>query len=164
MLKASFVNPFIKAALDVLEAECNLKGERGQLRMENSKATSAEVTVIIGVTGDVQGIVLYGMSERTAKALASTMLDVQVPLFDRMAESAIGELGNMITGRAASGLEAVGYVCQLTPPTLVYGRGVVISTIDIQHLVIPIETQPGYIEINVAIRGAVTEKGFGNYS
>ncbi|MEW6523242.1 MAG: chemotaxis protein CheX [Bacillota bacterium] len=164
MLKASFINPFIKAASEVLRAECSLTARRGQLRIATSKATSAEVTVIVGVTGDLQGIVLYGMSERTAKALAAIMSNIQVPIFDSMAESAIAELGNMITGLATSGLEAEGYLCQLTPPTIVSGRGVIISTINIQHLVIPVETDHGGLEINVAIRnGSTVEKGFGNY-
>lgn len=162
MLKASFVNPFVKAASEVLQAECRLTARRGQLRMATSKATSNEVTVIVGVTGDLQGIVLYGMSERTAKALAAIMSDTQVPIFDSMAESAVAELGNMITGWASSGLEAEGHLCQLTPPTLVAGRGVMISTINIQHLVIPVETDHGTLEINVALRnGIVPAKGPG---
>ena len=152
MLKASFIKPFIKAASAVIESECKTVGRRGQLRMDSTRTTSSEVTTIVGVTGDLQEIVIYGMSERTAKALAAAMSEVQVPIFDRMAESAIAELGNMITGLATTGLESEGYQCQLTPPTLVSGRGVIISTIDIENLVIPMETDCGSLEISVALR------------
>jgi len=152
MLKASFINPFIKAASDVLESTCDTTGRRGQMRMDSTRATSAEVTTIVGVTGDLQGIVLFAMSERTAKAMAAAMSDMQVPIFDQLAESAIAELGNMITGLATTGLESEGFQCQLTPPTMVTGRGVIISTIDIENLVIPIETDLGSLEISVALR------------
>ncbi len=152
MLKASFINPFITAASDVLESECKTDASRGQMHMDSTRATSSEVTAIVGVTGDLQGIVLYGMSERTAKAVAAAMSDMQVPFFDTMAESAIAELGNMITGLATTGLESEGYQCQLTPPTMVTGRGVIISTIDIEHLVIPMKTKLGSVDINVALR------------
>ena len=152
MLKASFINPFIKAASDVLASECKASARRGQMRMDSTRATSAEVTTIVGVTGDLQGIVLFGMSERTAKAVAAAMSEMAVPIFDQMAESAIAELGNMVTGLATTGLESEGYQCQLTPPTMVSGRGVIISTIDIQHLVIPIETDMGSLDISVALR------------
>jgi adenylosuccinate lyase len=52
----------------------------------------------------------------------------------------------------AAGLEVHGYICKLTPPTIIAGKGVMISTVDIQKLVIPIELPVGYIEISVALR------------
>ena len=75
-----------------------------------------------------------------------------VPVFNELAESSIAEMGNIITGQAAAGLEEHGYVCKLTPPTIITGKGVMISTVDIQRLVIPIELPVGFIEISVALR------------
>ncbi|HHY34851.1 MAG TPA: chemotaxis protein CheX, partial [Firmicutes bacterium] len=69
-----------------------------------------------------------------------------------LAESAIAEMGNIITGRAAFGLEEEGFRCRLSPPAIIAGRGVVISTLDIQRLVIPLELKVGYLEISVALR------------
>lgn len=151
-MKASLVNPFVEAAYKFLQEELNMEVTRGQLRLESSKATSGEVNVALGVTGDAEGIVIYSMSEKTAKAIASTLLNEPVPMFSELAESSIAEMGNIITGQAAAGLEEHGYVCKLTPPTIIGGKGVMISTVDIQRLVIPIELPVGYIEISVALR------------
>ena len=92
------------------------------------------------------------MSERTAKAMASAMMGEPVPVFDELAESAIAEMGNIITGQATIRFEECGYECKLSPPTLVSGVGVVISTLDIQRLIIPLEMPVGYLEICVALR------------
>lgn len=152
MFKASLINPFLDAAYKFLQNELSMEVTRGQLRLESSKATSGEVNVALGVTGDAEGTVIYGMSEKTAKAIAATLLGEPVPMFNELAESSIAEMGNIITGQAASGLEEHGYVCKLTPPTIIAGKGVMISTVDIQRLVIPIELPVGYIEISVALR------------
>jgi chemotaxis protein CheX len=152
VFKANLVNPFLDAAYKFLQNELNMEVTRGQLRLESSKATSGEVNVAIGVAGDAEGTVLYSMSEKTAKTIAATLLTEPVPMFNELAESSIAEMGNIITGQAAAGLEEHGYVCKLTPPTIIAGKGVMISTVDIQRLVIPIELPVGYIEISVALR------------
>lgn len=152
MLKAEIVNPFLKAALSFLEEHLNMEVTRGQLRLDSSKCTSGEINVAIGVTGDAEGTVLYSMSERTAKSIASVLIGEPVPVFNALAESAIAEMGNIITGRAAFGLEEEGFRCRLSPPAIIAGRGVVISTLDIQRLVIPLELKVGYLEISVALR------------
>ncbi len=152
MFRADLINPFLESAYSFLQKEFDVKVSRGQLRLEESRSTSGEVNVAIGVTGDAEGIVIYSMSERTAKVIASAMIGESVPMFEELAESAIAEMGNIITGRAAIGLEECGYVCTLSPPTLVSGKGVMISTLDIQRLIIPLETPMGHLTICVALR------------
>ena len=151
-MKVDFVNPFISAAIDVVKKSVNCDLERQDLRIESSKVASNDVTVVIGVTGNVEGVVLYGMSERTAKGLAAVMLEQRIPVFDALAESAVAELGNMIAGSATANLEAQGYTCKLTPPTLLFGRGTLISIIDIKRLVIPMSSPHGVLEISLALR------------
>ena len=150
-MKVEFINPFISAAYQVLEAEVGAEVKKGPVFVKKSSCTSKEVTVIIGVTGDVEGAVFYEMSERTAKGIVSEMLGQTVVVFDALAESAIAEMGNVITGLASAGLEQAGYNCRISPPTLVMGRGVVISTIDFNRLVVELETRFGAMEINVAL-------------
>ncbi len=154
MLKVEFVTPFVTATIKVLESELGrqIGVEKGQLSIESSSYTGQDVTVLIGVTGMVQGIVMYGMSERTAKNIISEMLGQRIVIFDEMGESAIAELGNVITGIASAELEKAGYPSTLAPPTVITGRGVVISTIDIKRLQIQLKTDFGDIEIGVALR------------
>jgi chemotaxis protein CheX len=153
-LKVEFINPFVKATVKVLETEVGraIPVEKGQLTIESSSYTGQDVTAIIGVIGAVQGIVMYGMSERTAKNIVSTLLKERIVVFNEMVESAIAEMSNVITGIASAELENAGYPSTLAPPMVISGRGVVISTINIKRLQIPLQTEFGNIELGVALR------------
>jgi chemotaxis protein CheX len=151
-LRVQYINPFVSAAYKVLQHEVQAVVEKGQLSIRASAFTSSEVTVMIGVVGQIQGIVMYGMSERTVKNIVSQMTGEPTPIFDKLTESAIAELGNVITGTAGIELEESGFVCRIAPPSVIVGRGVIISTVDIERLVIPLHTQYGDLEISVALR------------
>ena len=151
-MNVEFLNPFLVAIGDVLESELGETPRLGTLAAEESSFTSDDVTVLVGVTGMVEGIVFYGMSESTACRLAGAMMGTTVPVLDAMAESAIAELGNMIAGRAGAGLEEVGFSSRLAPPSLVRGRGALISTVQIRRLVVPVTTSKGEIRVHFALR------------
>lgn len=151
-MRVEFVNPFISAAYHVLEAELGETPEKGEVKLEESHHTPNDVTAIIGVVGRVSGTVLYSLSEKTATAMASAMLGQPIPVFDRLAESAVAELGNMISGRASALLEEAGYHCRITPPALVIGRRTIISTFPLQRLVVSLLTRFGEVDIAVALR------------
>ncbi|HEY8346343.1 MAG TPA: chemotaxis protein CheX [Symbiobacteriaceae bacterium] len=152
VVKAEFVNPFVTAAYQVLQTETGSEVTRGTVTVEDSPLISDEVTVLIGVVGRAQGLVLYGMSEQTARGLVSAMTGEPVPVFDAMAESAVAELGNVITGLASVELEQAGYSCKIAPPSVVVGKGTIISTLSIQRLVIPLQTSQGQILLHIALR------------
>lgn len=151
-MKAEFVNPFVTAAFQVFQTETRCEVQKGTVSLEDSPLVSDEVTVLIGVVGRAQGLVLYGMSEKTAKAVVSAMTGDTVPVFDNMAESAVAELGNVITGLASGELERAGYPCKIAPPSVVVGKGTSISTLSIKRLVIPMTTRLGEITVHVALR------------
>jgi len=153
-MRAEFINPFVKAAYEVLKAELKTPVERGQLSLQESDYTSQDVTIMVAVTGRVEGITMYGLSEVTAKKIASAMMGQPVPVFDKLAESAIAELGNIITGHASGELEKAGYPCTISPPTVIIGRGVIISTVHIKRLIIPLKTQLGELEVSVALQAS----------
>lgn len=151
-MKAEFVNPFVSAAFQVLQSETGAEVTKGTVTLQDSPLVSDEVTVLIGVVGRAQGLVLYGMSERTAKGIVSAMTGEKVAVFDQMAESAVAELGNVVTGLASGELERVGYPCKIAPPSVVIGKGTSISTLAIKRLVVPLSTTAGSIQVHIALR------------
>lgn len=151
-MKVEFLNPFLVAIRDVLQSELGESPELGRLAAESSSFTSDDLTVLVGVTGAVEGVVFYGMSEGTARRLAGAMMGTTVAVLDELAESAIAELGNIIAGRASAGLEEAGFSCRLAPPSLVRGRGAIISTVQISRLVVPVTTSKGEIRVHLALR------------
>jgi len=149
---ATIINPFLKAAVEVLGHELGHTPEKETLQLQDTYYTTEDVTVIVGVTGSVEGTVLLGMRESTARNMAARMLGAKLLLFDQMAESALSELGNVIAGSASIELEKAGYQCRVSPPSLIVGRGSVISTSRIRWLVIPFRLPEGRIRISVALR------------
>src|SRR5690242_6736084 len=99
-------------------------------------------------------MVLYSMSQETALGIVSRMMGQQFEEFDALAQSGIGELGNVITGRAGVLLSDAGYPSNITPPALVVGKGTLVTTLDLQRLVFPLDTSAGPIEIQVVLKAA----------
>ncbi len=151
-MKAEFINPFLAAATQVLESELGSPPKRGTIGLQRSAYTSEDVTAVVGVTGSVQGMVLISMTEATARGMVSVMMGQEFHEFDALAQSGIGEIGNVITGRAAVLLAEAGFPSDLAPPMLIVGRGTMLSTLDVQRLVIPLETDFGPIAVQVALK------------
>ena len=102
-MKAEFVNPFITAAADVLNAETKGRTScKGNLRLDHGSETSQEVTAMVGLTGGVRGVVMLAMPEDVARKIYGAMVGEDDPELDEMEHSALGELCNMITGQAAT--------------------------------------------------------------
>jgi chemotaxis protein CheX len=84
--------------------------------------------------------------------MVSKIMGQDFPSFDALAQSGLAEIGNVITGRAAVLLAEAGFPSELAPPMLITGRDTMISTLDVQRLVIPMETDLGNIEVQVALK------------
>jgi chemotaxis protein CheX len=99
-------------------------------------------------------MVLYSMSKSTALGIVARLMGQHFEEFDALAQSGIGELGNVITGRAGVLLSEAGYPSNITPPALVVGKGTMVTTLDLNRLVFPLETEVGGLEVQVVLKAA----------
>jgi chemotaxis protein CheX len=151
-MNVKFINPFVEAASEVIQIETGVNLTRGDLGLEKVPYITDDITVILALVGMVNGNVLYSLSFPTAIALASRMLGEKLESFDNLAQSGIAELGNVITGRASVKLSGAGYESTISPPTLVVGQGIMISTLDRPRLVVPFMSDCGPVTIHLALR------------
>jgi len=152
-MKVEYVSPFVQGAMSVLNTLLNINPERGHLTARPQMFTTQQVNIVVGVTGAIEGQVIYGMSVQTADKVAGLMLGQPIVTFDQLAASAIAELGNMISGSSMGVMSTTGFVCDITPPTIIRGSNVRISTLDIPALVIPLKIEDvGVLEINVSLQ------------
>lgn len=151
-MKAEYINPFILSAREVLGIEINSPVSLGQMSLEDSKLMAKEVKVHLGITGGLEGVVFYGMSIDTACELTSIMLGEKIEEMDATVQSAIAELGNVISGTASGLLEKAGFITDITTPTVVIGSGAVIKTMSLKPLLITLTTDVGEIVLMVALR------------
>ena len=85
------------------------------------------------------------------------MNNEDLPQFDDLAKATISELANMITAQAVTKLHELGFKFDLTPPALFAGEKMEIAALsnaseNIEALIVPLITEYGKVEINVAIR------------
>lgn len=152
-MKVEYISPFAEAAISVMQTLLRVTPERGQLSARPQMFTTQQVNIVCGITGAVQGQAIYGMSIVTADKVASLMLGQPVITFDALAASAIAELGNMISGNSMTLLSGRGFECDITPPTIIRGSNVKISTVDIPAICIPLSIQGvGDFEITVSVK------------
>lgn|SRR5690625_4431184 len=151
-MQAEFIQPFAVAAKHVLEAELGADVERGKLSVQHEDFTTQEVTVLIGITGQVEGSVLYGTKRETVNRMVAVMIGEEHPEFDDTSRSAVAELGNVISGQAAAIFEQNGVNCSISPPNLIVGEGTQLSSVGIPRLIIPLNTELGIIELAVSLR------------
>jgi chemotaxis protein CheX len=162
-MNVKFLNPFVEAANEVLQAEASVAVTRGALSLQKSALTPDDVTVLLSLVGQVQGVVLYGMSLQTALALVERMMGQAFTEFDGLAQSGVAELGNVITGRASVKLSESGYAVNISPPTLIQGRGVTISTLDFSRVVVPLTCALGQLTVHLALRERLSAGPAGNF-
>ena len=97
------------------------------------------------------------MTYETALNIASAMNGEKLEEFDDLAKATISELANLITAQAVTKLHELGFKFDLTPPALFAGEKMEIaalggSTDSVEALIVPLITECGKIEVNVAIR------------
>jgi chemotaxis protein CheX len=151
-MNVKFLNPFVDAAVDVLKAEAKANISKGTITLQKSALTTDEVTVLINLVGQVQGVVLFGLSEKMGMNIVSMMMSQEFSEFDNLAQSGIAELGNVISGRATVMLAEAGFKSTISPPTMIKGKGVQISTLDFPRIVVPLNCEYGEMVIHLALR------------
>lgn len=152
--RVELVAPFVEAAARVLMQACGETAGKGQLYRVRSPQTTNDISALIAITGAVAGLVVYSMTMETALNLAGKMMGEELAELDPIAQSAIAELANMITGQAGIGLERNGYPSDMSPPVLLMGHGSSIATFNLTRLVVPLVVSSGEFSIDVAIKEA----------
>ncbi|MNY59090.1 CheY-P phosphatase CheX [compost metagenome] len=71
------------------------------------------------MTGQLSGDIIFGLEEHVALKMVSAMMGgYPIAEMDEMGQSAISELGNMISGNASTILSNQGVSVDITPPKL----------------------------------------------
>jgi len=101
-MKAEYINPFLESAKIVIEQLVQIKPATGQLGVKDIKFVENYIWIQIGLNGQMNGDIVFGLSEQVALKMVSAMMGGYViSEIDEMGRSAISELGNMISGNAA---------------------------------------------------------------
>ena len=151
-MKPEVIQAFVGAARDVLAQEMGEPIEPQKVKLQGGPYQTDEVTVIIGLAQDIEGSVILSMSLAMSCNYISSIMGEPVTELDELAQSGIGELANVIAGRAGIALGEKGHDVVISPPTILIGSKSTLSTLGLQRLVVPVITPMGTIEVQIAAK------------
>lgn len=153
-ISVDYINPFLMASSRIIKEVCLVESKIGKPYIKEPVFLDNTIIIIIGFTGKIKGQVMIAFDNDIACDIASKMMMMPVTQMDDIAKSAIGELGNMIMGNAATIFSTLGIKMDITPPTVGTGS-MAFSHMDATNICIPLEYDTDKkIEINIAIKGA----------
>ncbi|KYZ75486.1 chemotaxis protein CheX [Anaerosporomusa subterranea] len=147
------IAPFFDAILNVMPQLGFQNVTRGRMSVaDGNKIASNGVMVIVGLTHQLRGTIVYNMTEESAKKIASKMMmGMPVPDFDAMAESAISEMGNMLAANAAILFEAQGAKIDISPPTLIVGDSYTSTSGNMRRIIVEVLVDEIPLEVNISL-------------
>ncbi|MBM7566756.1 chemotaxis protein CheX [Paenibacillus sacheonensis] len=120
-MKAEYINPFLESAKIVIEQVIQIRPSTGQLGIKDIKFVENYIWIQIGLKGQMNGDIVFGLSEQVALKMVSAMMGgYAIAEMDEMGKSAISELGNMISGNASTMLFNQGVRVDITPPKVIH--------------------------------------------
>ena len=147
-LDAKLVNPIIDAFMEVMPQMGFAMPKRLRVYLQERNVISRGVTIKVGITKQLRGNVIYNMTTDTAKYIASTMMmGVPVTKFGELVQSALREMSNMLTARAATNFTKLGLDVDITTPELIISEDHTIKISDAQYLTVEMEVGGHIVEI-----------------
>lgn len=152
-ISAKYVNPFIDAAMKVVQQITGIEVRRGHLSYKAQVEPSFGVSIIIGMYGFLVGQVVYSLDNKLADKIVDRLLEGRSPQEKKILfVDTLGEVANMITGNATALLnQRKDFALHITTPAIATGQNLSISLVPKPALVLGLYTQHGPIEISIAV-------------
>ncbi len=80
-----------------------------------------ELTAMVGLAGQLCGLVTLRCTAKSAASMASRLLSVEIQQSDKQMLDAIGEITNMVAGNFKNKLTGIADKCMLSVPTVITG-------------------------------------------
>jgi chemotaxis protein CheX len=151
-MKADYVNPFFMSTKEVFRLMLGLDVIRGDLRILEDMVPSKEANALLGVTGDLQGSVLFSYPREMALEMVRIMSGMDVHEIDSFVSSALGEVANIIGGNAVTKLTESRLTCDIVPPQVFVGEYKSLSMATGKALLIPLRTSIGEFDMTVFLK------------
>ncbi|CAH1221658.1 hypothetical protein PAECIP111893_04754 [Paenibacillus plantiphilus] len=120
-MNAEYINPFLESARVVIEQVIQIRPATGKLGVKDVKFVENYIWIQIGLNGQMNGDIVFGLSEEVALKMISAMMGgYTISEIDDIGRSAISELGNMISGNASTILYNQGVRVDITPPKVMH--------------------------------------------
>lgn len=151
-MKAEYVNSFYQATQDVLKLMLDMTTQKGDLSVIEGMINGNDANVLLGVTGDIKGTVLFGFSKDMTLEMVRIMAGMEIDEIDSFVSSALGEVANIIGGNALTLLANNNCICDIVPPQIFVGKYQSFSMANEKSLLLPLTTPIGEFNINISLK------------
>jgi chemotaxis protein CheX len=149
-MNVAYINPFIAATTEVFATIVGCTPVRETLRVKRQAQPEYEVSGVIGLSGKAMGTIVLSLSRPVAMGVASAMLQETLSTIGPEVVDAVGELTNMIAGRAKTSLEELALSISL--PSVILGRNHLIEfPSNVPALCVPFGSPLGPLCIEVGL-------------
>lgn len=148
-MKAEYINSFYVATQEVFRLMLDLEVRRGDIKVVEGMVGSQEANVVLGITGDLSGAVLFGFTDEMTLEMVKIMSGIKMHKIDNFVSSALGEVANIVAGNALTNLSRHECSCDIAPPQVIIGRYKSISLANKKAILIPLETNIGKFDISL---------------
>ncbi len=149
-MKVEYINPFISSLGTVFRTMLQCEVKRGAIKLKEGKKPGHPISGVIGLSGNAVGTVVLSMSEELAMKAASTMLLTETTEVSADVLDAVGELTNMVAGRAKSQLEELHLSVSL--PNIITGSDHEIRfPSNVTPICVPFDTEWGALSLEVGL-------------
>lgn len=124
-MDVNMINPILNAFGEIIPQIGFQTIQKKNLSLVGSTFNYDGVLINLSVIGPIKGVIMIGMDIDSAKRFASKMMmGMEVPEFDKLAQSAVSEMGNMVCANACTQYSKVGVTgLDISPPVLMIGQG-----------------------------------------
>ncbi|TSA46872.1 MAG: chemotaxis protein CheX [Deltaproteobacteria bacterium] len=146
------INAFIDSTVNVIKTMAFVDPIAGKPYVKTDNTAHGDVTGIIGLTGSMRGSLAVTFTEGCIRKIVSNMLGEEFTSITDEIKDAVGEITNMISGDARKRLQYEGLTITAAIPTVVSGKGHVIShVLSGPSVIIPFSTDNGSFVVDVCI-------------
>lgn len=122
-MNEKIITPFSNATQEVFKLMLDMSAIADTPETVNHLTVSQnEITVSIGLSGDISGETYFCFPQNTALEIVKIMSGMEISEVDDFVTSAMSEISNIISGNAATGLSEQEIVCNILPPKLEIGK------------------------------------------
>jgi len=151
-MNAERINPFVEAAFAAFGEITGRGVGRGSVSVRDEQDPLRGVCCVVGVTGDVDGVVLFDMAEEVALALAERVTGRSVDRLGPMEQVAVFGLISLIVRQGLAGLEEQGLQARSSTPALLTGAGMRFHFGEREVLAVPLKLSIGELHLCLALR------------
>ena len=146
----SSAEQIIAATQEIFSSMIMLDVTAGTPRTEQQRPFRNSVTGLVGMAGQVKGLMAIHLPFAVAKAVTSSFLGMDVAEIDDDVRDAIGELANMLAGSIKGGLDASGNEIKLSIPTAISGSEYTIDNMtDADITIVPFTLEAGEFTVEL---------------